>query len=92
MALYDAVQIYQMRSDHETALKYAQAAVEYLEQGHEQKQTLTTAYILGRLYFRLGAIHAIRDKNHQQAVVWFDKAVPLLMKPLPPESERRFGP
>jgi tetratricopeptide (TPR) repeat protein len=91
MALYDAVQIYQLRSDHEKALKYAQTAVEYLEKGHEKKQTLTTAYILGRLYFRLGAIHAIRDKNHQQAVVWFEKAVPLLMKPLPPESGADLG-
>jgi len=91
MALYDAVQIYQMRSDHEAALKYAQAAVEFLEQGHERKQTLTTAYILGRLYFRLGAIYAIRDKNHQQAVAWFEKAVPLLMKRLPPESYADLG-
>jgi tetratricopeptide (TPR) repeat protein len=91
MTLYDAVQIYQMRSDHEKALYYAEAAVEYLEQGHERKQSLTTAYILGRLYFRLGAIHAIRDKNHKQAVVWFDKAVPLLMKPLPPESDSDLG-
>ena len=91
MALYDAVQIYQMRSDHESALKYAQTAVEYLEQGRERKQTLTTAYILGRLYFRLGAIYAIRDKNHKQAVVWFEKAVPLLMKPLPPESKAELG-
>lgn len=91
MALYDAVQTYQMRSDHETALKYAEAAVEYMEQGHEKKQTLTTAYILGRLYFRLGAIHAIRDKNHARAVAWFDKAVPLLKKPLPPESDGDLG-
>lgn len=91
MALYDAVQTYQMRSDHEAALKYAEAAVEYMEQGHEKKQTLTTAYILGRLYFRLGAIHAIRDKNHAQAVAWFDKAVPLLMKDLPPEAGSDLG-
>ena len=40
MALYDAVQIYQLRSDHASALKYAQAAAEYLEKGHERKQTL----------------------------------------------------
>jgi tetratricopeptide (TPR) repeat protein len=91
MALYDAVQIYQLRADHATALKYAQAATEYLEKGHQRKQTLTAAYILGRLYFRVGAIHAIRDKNHEEAVVWFDKAAPLLMKPLPPESDADLG-
>ncbi|HEY4759645.1 MAG TPA: tetratricopeptide repeat protein [Thermoguttaceae bacterium] len=91
MALYDAVQIYQMRSDHDKAIKYALSAVEYLEQGHERKQTLSTAYILGRLYFRLGAIQAIRDENHQQAVTWFEKAVPLLLKPLPPEAIADLG-
>jgi tetratricopeptide (TPR) repeat protein len=91
LALYDAVQIYQLRLDHAAALKYAQSAAEYLEKGHERKQTLTTAYVLGRLYFRMGAIHAIRDKNHEEAIVWFDKAAPLLMKPLPPESDGDLG-
>jgi tetratricopeptide (TPR) repeat protein len=91
MALYDAVQLYQMRSDHASAQKYALAAVEYLEQGHEYKQTPSTAYILGRLYFRLGAIEAIRDQNHAQAVAWFDKAIPLLLKPLPPEAAGDLG-
>jgi tetratricopeptide (TPR) repeat protein len=91
MALYDAVQIYQLRADHATALKYAQAAVQYLEKGYERKQSLSADYVLGRLYFRLGAIHAIRDKNHEEAVVWFDKAAPLLMKPLPPESVADLG-
>ena len=38
------------------------------------------AYLLGRLYFRLGAIHAVGDKNHRTAVGWFDKALPLLEK------------
>jgi tetratricopeptide (TPR) repeat protein len=91
MALYDAVQIYQLRADHTAALKYAQAAAQYLEKGHERKQSLSADYVLGRLYFRLGAIHAIRDKNHEEAVVWFDKAAPFLMKPLPPESDADLG-
>ncbi len=91
MALYDAVQIYQLRADHASALKYAQSAAEYLENANQRKQTLATAYVLGRLYFRIGAIHAIRDKNHEEAVVWFDKAAPLLMKPIPPESEADLG-
>jgi tetratricopeptide (TPR) repeat protein len=86
MALYDAVQVYQMRGDHETAVKYGEAAVRHLEQGDPQKQSPVTAYLLGRLYFRLGAIHALRDQNHRAAITWFDKAVPLLQKPLPREA------
>jgi len=86
MALYDALQTYQMRSDHDTALKYGEWAIEYLEQGEQEKQSPTTGYLLGRLYFRLGAIHAIRDDNHRAAITWFDKALPLLEKPLPNEA------
>ncbi len=55
MALYDAVQIYQMRSDHEAALKYAKAAAEYLEQGHERKQSLTTDLYPGPALLPLGS-------------------------------------
>ena len=83
LALCDTLQIYQMGPDHATALKYGEQAIEYLEQGHRQKETATSAYLLGRLYFRLGAIHAIRDENHKAAITWFDKATPLLRKPIP---------
>jgi tetratricopeptide (TPR) repeat protein len=91
MALYDTLQIYQMRNDHTTALKYGEQAIKYLEQGHQQKNTTTTAYLLGRLYFRLGAIHAIRDENHKAAITWFDKAAPLLQKPIPADIYADIG-
>ncbi len=82
IALYDALQIYQMRNDHQTALKYGERAVEYLNSGSRlTEQTAADNYLLGRLYFRMGAVYAIRDKDHQQAVSWFDKAVPLLKQP-----------
>ncbi|MCC6127107.1 MAG: hypothetical protein IT426_19270 [Pirellulales bacterium] len=91
MALYDAVQICQLRADHAAALRYGEEAVEYLEEGYARKQSPTTAYLLGRLYFRLGAIHAIRDKDHPAAVQWFEKAVPLLDKPVPDEARADLG-
>jgi len=86
MALYDALQTYQMRNEHNTALKYGEWAIEYLEQGEQEKRSATTSYLLGRLYFRLGAIHAIRDNNHRAAITWFDKALPLLQEPAPNEA------
>jgi tetratricopeptide (TPR) repeat protein len=91
MAMYDTVQIYQNRSNHSLARQYGEKAVGYLEQGYEHKQTATTTYLLGRLYFRLGAIHAIRDEDHAGAVVWFEKAVPLLDRPIPPEALPDLG-
>ena len=91
MALYDALQVYQMRDDHETALKCGERAIECLEQGKQQQSALGGEYLLGRLYFRLGAIYAIRDDNHRAAITWFDKAVPLLNRPIPKDARADLG-
>ena len=91
MALYDAVQICQMRSDHDNALKYGQQAAEYLAKANETKQSPASAFLLGRLYFRLGTIHAMRDHDHRAAVGWFDKAMPLLERSSPDELAADLG-
>jgi tetratricopeptide (TPR) repeat protein len=75
MALYDAVQIYQMRGEQDLALKYGQKAIAYLEQGTSAKQDNADSYLLGRLYFRVGAIYAVGQQNPRTAVTWYDKAV-----------------
>jgi tetratricopeptide (TPR) repeat protein len=85
MSLYDALQIYQARNDHAAALKYGELATQYMESSRKAESSALSAYFVGRLYFRLGAIHAIRDGNHKGAVAWFDKALPLLQRPLPRE-------
>jgi tetratricopeptide (TPR) repeat protein len=91
MALYDALQVYQMRSEHDTALRYGEEAIKYLEQGNAEQRLSTASYLIGRLYFRLGAIHAIRDNNHRVAITWFEKALPHLNKPIPPEAFANLG-
>jgi len=80
MALYDALQTHQMRDEHELALQYGTKAAEYFEAASPAQQTAATEYLLGRLYFRLGAIYAIRDQNHTAAITWYQKAAPLLTK------------
>jgi tetratricopeptide (TPR) repeat protein len=78
MALYDAVQTYQMRGQHDLALKHGERAIEYFEQGRSlNPDSMADAYLLGRLYFRLGAIHSIGNDNHRAAITWFEKAIPL---------------
>jgi len=78
MALYDGLQVYQMRSDQAAALRFGELAISYLEKSGRQNRSAAASYISGRLYFRVGAIYAIRDGNHTAAVVWFERAVPLL--------------
>jgi len=91
MALYDALQVYQMRSEHDTALQHGEQAIAYLEEGNAVQQLPTASYLIGRLYFRLGAIHAIRDDNHRVAIAWFEKALPHLEKKIPAEAFADLG-
>jgi len=76
MALYDAVQIYQMRSEYDLALKFGQLAIDYQERGSARREQ-AEEYLLARLYFRMGAIHAVGKQDHKGAVAWFDKAAPI---------------
>ncbi|MGA2616247.1 MAG: hypothetical protein ABSF26_01480 [Thermoguttaceae bacterium] len=91
LALYDALQACQMRSDPDSALRYGQLAVRYLEQSGRQDRAATNSYLLGRLYFRLGAICVLGHNDHAAAVVWFEKAVLLLGKSPPPEARQDMG-
>jgi tetratricopeptide (TPR) repeat protein/HAMP domain-containing protein len=92
MALFNAMQIAQARKDNKAALKYGEQTVGYLEAAIEQGLDNPTAnYLLGRLYFRIGAIHALAQKDHAAAVVWFEKAVPLLSRQVPADSQSELG-
>ena len=90
MTCYNALQVCQARNDQKGALRYGQMAAEQLEKGCPQPLSPDNRYLLGRLYFRLGAIHALGDKNQRLAVDWFDRALPLL-EPMPPGLKIDLG-
>jgi tetratricopeptide (TPR) repeat protein len=84
LALYDALQADQARGYHDHALSNSSLVVKYLESAQKHRQeTPHGAYLLGRLYFRVGAIHAVDLNDHRTAVAWFQKALPLLERPQP---------
>jgi tetratricopeptide (TPR) repeat protein len=84
LALYDALQADQARGYHEHALSNSSLVAKYLESALRQRtETPQSTYLLGRLYFRIGAIHAVELSDHRTAVAWFEKALPLLERPLP---------
>lgn len=95
MALYDAVQVCQLRNENDIALKYGEKAAGYLENSLQSRaDNATDRYILGRLYFRLGAIQAVGRQNHSAAIAWFEKAVPALDSAagkVPPYELGRLG-
>ena len=85
MALYNAMQVCQARDDGGGApLRPVGGRV--TGEGQPAAHPADNAYLLGRLYFHLGAIHALGDKNHRLAAGWFDKALPLLEKTPPDKS------
>jgi hypothetical protein len=47
--------------------------------------------LLGRLYFRIGAIYAVDLNDHRLAVTWFQKSLPLLERPLPTTAVADVG-
>jgi tetratricopeptide (TPR) repeat protein len=86
-SLYDAMQTFQLRGSQEEALHHGELAINYLEKSGRQNKSPSAAYLLGRIYFRMGAVYA----NNRQAVTWFEKAVPLLGKSPPPEAMVSLG-
>ena len=83
IALYDAVQIFQLRGQSLQALKYGEQAAKYMEAGMNGRTSEPDLYLQGRLYFRLGVIHAVGNGNHRAAIEWFDLAKPIFEKLLP---------
>ncbi|MEX2140362.1 MAG: hypothetical protein WD894_13950 [Pirellulales bacterium] len=92
LALYDALQADQARGYHDHALSNSSLVVKYLESSLQHRQaTANGTHLLGRLYFRIGAIHAVELNDHRMAVTWFQKALPLLERPLPATALADMG-
>ncbi len=95
VALYDAVQCFQVLGQQELAQQYGRKAADVMETGLQGRPPKgSDLYLLGRLYFRLGAVDAIQNKDHKQAVTYFDKATPLLRQAasdIPETSIGRLG-
>ena len=85
-SLYDAMQVYQLRGNADEALRQGELAIGYLEKSGRQNTSPSAAYLLGRTYFRIGAVYANNRQDHKTAVTWFEKAIPLLGKSPPQEA------
>jgi len=92
ISLYDAVQIFQLRQQFMSALRYGEIAAEYMSIGVKGRNSNTDLYLLGRLYFRLGVIHAVGNENHRAAIEWYDRAKPIFEQLLPKIDAGAWGP
>jgi hypothetical protein len=84
LGMYDALQSFHTRGDVDRALHCGEKAVEWMTLGFAGRDEVPTEpYRFGRLYFRVGSLYAIHREDHRAAVGWFDRAAPLLERPLP---------
>ena len=92
LGLYDALQALHARGDIDNALKFGRTAVEMIQAGREGRdEAPIDGYRFGRLYFRIGSLYAVAKKDHRQAVDWFNRAAPLLERPLPESAAADRG-
>jgi tetratricopeptide (TPR) repeat protein len=74
------------------ALPNTSLTITFLETGAKaRRETADDAFRLGEMYYRLGALHAVKQTDHKTAVAWYEKAYPLLDRPIPPSHTADQG-
>ncbi len=84
LAYFQAAQIEHLRGEPDNALRLgglAEALLTDLSKGRDELPD--TAYLMGRLYFQIGAVHAVHRGDHTVACEWYDRAADLLLNPVP---------
>lgn len=95
IAYMNALRVEHLRSEATEALRLGQLAIENLAEGAASRQAVhSSEQLVGQVYFQMGAVQAILEKDHEKAAQWYDKAAPLLSAPRPVSelySPRREG-
>ncbi len=77
-ALNDALTAAQLRGDTTDMLDNATLTAAYLERGsHHRDMTADEQREFGDLLFRIGILYSLQKGDHETAVTWFDKVLPL---------------
>ena len=84
LAYFQAAQIEHRRSEPDAALRLGKLADAQLgELAKDRDQLPDTSYLMGRLYFQIGAVHAVHFEDHPEACDWYDQATDRLLNPVP---------
>jgi len=90
-----AMQLEHQRGAVQKGLAYGQAAIAHLRRGAEHREaTAEDDYLIGRLFFQMGSLYAIDHHDHQRAVQWYERALPVLVDSDGPPADadpRRYG-
>lgn len=84
LAYFHASQIEHRRSEPDSSIHLGELADQQLaELAKDRDEMPDTAYLMGRLYFQIGAVHAVHYEDHVTACQWYDEAVGRLLNPVP---------
>ena len=84
LAYFHGSQIEHRRSRPNSAIRLGEMAEKQLaELAKGRDEMPDTAYLMGRLYFQVGAVHAVHFEDHAVACEWYDEAVDRLLTPVP---------
>jgi tetratricopeptide (TPR) repeat protein len=84
MVYFQAAEIQHRRGEANAAIQYGELADATLTPLAEGRGDLPdTRYTLGRVYFQIGAVHAVHKQDHEMACQWYDRAADLLLEPAP---------
>ena len=74
------MQLAHQRGEAKQGLEYGQEAITRLQRGAQHREvTAADDYLIGRLFFQMGAVHAIHRQDHERAVEWYERALPVLV-------------
>jgi tetratricopeptide (TPR) repeat protein len=92
VALSDGLVADELRGAVQHALPNTALTITYMESGAKGRQeTPADAFRLGWIYYRMGSLHAVQHTDHKTAVAWYEKAFPLLDRPIPPTLRNQQG-
>jgi tetratricopeptide (TPR) repeat protein len=84
LAYLHAAEISHRRGNADAALDYGAFADAKIGAAQDaRKEMPDTQFVLGRLYFQIGAVHAVHRSDHTVACQWYDRAIEPLSKPVP---------
>ena len=87
LAHFDALQAAHARNQAAQAIQYGKQALVLVDQAAiGRDKTDEEEYFTGQLMFRIGAVYAVLQEKHAEAITWYAKAVPILERPAPPSD------
>lgn len=95
LALYNTARISQARGDYDSAIRYCGISVGLVDEAMKNRgESLQDAYLVSRIKFRLGAMHAIGKKDHEKAVEYYTAVRPrfeMIASKISPEELGSLG-